>query len=100
MTDAIEKIRSLMAEAREDAGLETGSTARLEMAVYRALPALLDAAEALKSAPPHGGRCVNGCCNPACGGQWGTGCYCCHHGSYHPALARLDDVVDEEKTDG
>jgi hypothetical protein len=22
------------------------------------------------------------CCNPACGGTWGTGCYCCHHPKY------------------
>ncbi len=22
------------------------------------------------------------CCNPKCGGHWGTGCYCCHHPSY------------------
>jgi len=22
------------------------------------------------------------CCNPKCGGLWGTGCYCCHHPKY------------------
>jgi len=24
------------------------------------------------------------CCNPKCGGNWGTGCYHCHHPSFHP----------------
>lgn len=23
-----------------------------------------------------------GCCNPACNGQWGTGCWCCHYLSF------------------
>lgn len=24
------------------------------------------------------------CCNPLCGGNWGTGCYHCHHPSFAP----------------
>jgi len=30
------------------------------------------------------------CCNPKCRGDWGTGCYCCHHGQY------ATDVTDED----
>lgn len=26
------------------------------------------------------------CCNEACGGNWGTGCHCCHSGRFHPVL--------------
>lgn len=45
-------------------------------------------AAVLADQPPHihtapGG---SGCCNPRCRGRWGAGCYCCHHGSYHPVL--------------
>lgn len=34
------------------------------------------------------------CCNPACGGNWGTGCYCCHHPKFDPDL----DVSFQEET--
>lgn len=32
------------------------------------------------------------CCNPACRGEWGTGCWCCHHGKY-----ATDITVEEMK---
>jgi hypothetical protein len=43
--------------------------------------------KAIRETPPHNCAAAGRpCCNPACGGKWGTGCYCCHHGKYHPAL--------------
>lgn len=35
----------------------------------------------LGKSPPHRHK-PEECCNPLCQGQWGTGCYCCHHGKY------------------
>lgn len=56
------------------------------LARFEALKKRRDAlAEALRDAGPH--RHLNDrCCNPECGGEWETNCYCCHHGSFHPAL--------------
>jgi hypothetical protein len=52
---------------------------RLRIAFYESV---------MQGQPPHehGHRCrfveaVSGlhCCNPKCNGEWGTGCWCCHH---------------------
>lgn len=43
---------------------------------------------ACKLAEAHGVRC----CNPACNGQWGTGCWCCHHLEY--ALSAAPAAID------
>jgi len=53
-------------------------------------------AKALREAPPHlHGILRQECCNPDCGGTWGTGCYCCHGGRHHPALKRFEKALKE-----
>jgi len=45
----------------------------------------------LKNSPPHKHGSSPGCCNTLCGGDWGTGCYCCHHGKF--ALEMSNDEI-------
>lgn len=32
------------------------------------------------------------CCNPACEGHWGTGCYHCHHPDYWQGKATVGGI--------
>lgn len=49
------------------------------------------------------------CCNPECGGQWGTGCYHCHHPKFwtsapddplRPSRQEFEDIVSHLRTTG
>ena len=56
---------------------------------------LRDVIKHLKNQAPHCVQRCDGykCCNPECGGHWGTGCYCCHHGKFHPLVDRVREVL-------
>jgi hypothetical protein len=50
-----------------------------QITVYQGVPLELtvDQARELAAELIMTARCSE-CCNPECGGNWGTGCYCCH----------------------
>lgn len=76
---------------------------RAERAFERVMMRMRFYESLLKSTGPHARRGSDSCafakrrglvcCNPSCGGVWGTGCYCCHSGRF--AAEASDEEIEK-----